>query len=73
MLAIDQTRPRAVVLLLMFMFAGHIVGVIWKNPPNSPTTRNSATVIAVGVIGIVGYLLAFGVHWSPATDGYGVP
>ena len=73
MLANDQTLPRAVVLLFTVMLAAHIIGVIWKNPENSPTTRNWATVIAVAVIGVVGYLLAFGTHWSPATDGYGVP
>src|SRR3989440_2071484 len=54
------------------MLAAHIIGVIWKNPENSPTTGNWATVITVGVICVVGYLLAFGTHWPPATDSYDV-
>ena len=60
MLANDQTLPGAVVLLFTVMLAAHIIGVIWKNPENSPTTRNWATVIAVGLIGVVGGLLWLG-------------
>jgi Kef-type K+ transport system membrane component KefB len=70
---IDQSRPRAVVMFLFFLFAAYVVSLIWKNRETSMGSKSRATVVVIAFFGVAGSLLAFKVHWYPATDGLGPP
>jgi len=70
---IDQSRPRALVIILFFLFAAYVVSLIWKNQEASMGAKSRATIVVVAFFGVTGSLLAFKVHWYPATDGLGPP
>ncbi len=69
----DQFLPRALILLLAFLFACNIVGSIWKQPDSSQRGKTFSTIVVMALIGLAGCLVAFKVHWYPATDGSGPP
>jgi hypothetical protein len=60
-------------LLLAFLFACNIAGSIWKKPDSSQRGKTLSTIVVMALIGLAGCLVAFKVHWYPATDGSGPP
>jgi hypothetical protein len=70
---IDQSRPRALVIVLFLLFAAYVVSLIWKNQETSTGAKGRATIVVIAFFGVTGSLLAFKVHWYPATDGLGPP
>ena len=70
---IDQSRPRLLVMFLFFLFGAHVVSLIWKNRETAAGAKSRATIVVLAVFGVAGALLAFKVHWYPATDGLGPP
>ena len=65
----DQVLPRVILLAWAGMFALGFTVTLWKERPwRVPTKVWMSTLIWV-FFGTIGYLVAFKVHWYPATDG----
>ena len=74
----DQVLPRVILLGWAAMFALGCTVTVWRERPWRPESAPRATstrhkvlfiTLAWVVFGTIGYLVAFKVHWYPATDG----
>ena len=67
----DQLLPRALILLLTFLFASNLIFGTREQP--SCGGKGWWPTVAVALIFVAGFLLAFKVHWYPADDATGTP